>query len=185
MNIQNELIESELLWPVVIVASLVALCIIFRLIKNHNEEYLSDSIDPCEACTDSELEKVHIRVGKTYYRRLTSKNGIPLPWPDGMSPTVRVLARRGDWVKYVELEGGDEVYEEFIDAVEFFAYFMEDEFNDFAMQKLEEVKEEPEITIDSLDAEVGFIPDELPEIPVANVIQIDGKDYVLSPVKEQ
>ena len=172
-------------------------------------------IDACEArkdqwgktlhdswCEPELKEKVNIRVGKTYYRRLTSKNGIPLPWPDGMSPAVKVLARRGDWVKYIELEGFPDD-EEFIDAVEFSAYFMEDEFNDLAMPELEKIIDDVKSditvnTIDSLDAEVGFILDDkdkpkkskndkLPELPstsVMSVIQIDGKDYVLSPVKK-
>jgi len=161
----------------------------------------------CKDCDEETEEKVDIKVGKTYYSRMTDKDGSPVPFPQ-LKGAIKILAVRGDWVKYNLLDGEDEGLEKFASTCWIDAYFMEDEFGDFVKPKFENiVKSEAEIgePVNNF----GFIPEdfipkvdeksenienskipkieEIPEIPetsMNNVIQIDGHSYTLTPVKK-
>jgi len=180
MNIQEYLANPETVMATTVVGSLVIAYAGFTLGKWTSRKCVLDEEE------DTPEDRVVIRVGKTYYRRIfDTVSAAPIPWPDKDS-AVKVLVRRHDWVKFVELVGENKDEESFMDVCSFNDHFMEDEFGDFVKPKYESLvvapTPEPKVTIDSLDAEVGFIP-EIPVKSTKNVIQIDGKDYVLSPVE--
>lgn len=159
-----------------------------------------------ESCLDCD-EKVNIKVGKTYYSRMTDEDGSPVPFPQ-LKGAIKILAVRGDWVKYILLDGEDEGLERFASTCWIDAYFMEDEFGDFAKPKFENISKSAAKTKEPV-SNFGFIPDdfipnvdekaekiensktqeiekfpEVQENSTTNVIQIDGNSYTLTPVKK-
>lgn len=212
MNIQ------EYMTPEVVVPALIMLGValfVFGMIK-----YMVSSLkgcsptcakDLCEECHESleeeePDEKIRIRVGKTYYSRMTDEDGSPVPFPQ-LKGAIKILAVRGDWVKYILLDGEDEGLEKFASTCWIDAYFMEDEFGDFAKPKFENIVKS-EAKIEEPVNNFGFIPEdfipkvdekdeniensktqeiekfpEMPETSMNNVIQIDGHSYTLTPVK--
>jgi len=162
--------------------------------------------DPCEDCGEEPEEKINIKVGKTYYSRMTDEDGSPVPFPQ-LKGAIKILAVRGDWVKYILLDGEDEGLEKFSSTCWIDAYFMEDEFGDFAKPKFENIVKSDNKIEESVN-NFGFIPEdfvpkvdekakkienpktqeiekfpEMPETSMNNVIQIDGQSYTLTPVK--
>lgn len=159
-----------------------------------------------DACYGNESEKINIKVGKTYYSRMTDEDGSPVPFPQ-LKGAIKILAVRGDWVKYILLDGEDEGLEKFASTCWIDAYFMEDEFGDFAKPKFENIVKS-EAKIEEPVNNFGFIPEdfipkvdekaekiensktqeiekfpEVLETSMNNVIQIDGHSYTLTPVK--
>jgi len=192
MNTQ-EYIKPEIVVPALILlgSALFVYGMIRYMISSLKGSPQTKAEDLCENC--SEEEKINIKVGHTYYKKKLCELS-PVPWPQP-EESIKILAIRGAWVKYINLDG-EEKEELYADKVWIDDYFMEDEFGDFVKPKFERLIEKSKPKIGDLDASVGFVPEgfipkedveDVPEMPstkMNNVIQIDGKDYTLTPVKK-
>lgn len=109
--------------------------------------------------------------GQIWYPRLELEHSwlSPAPWPDEGKPSVKILEKRYDWIKYSE-EGSAEV--KYIYLHDFTKKFMKNEFGDII-----------EATVATPEPEPKNNPVEVAPIPADNIVKIDGKDFVLTPVK--
>ena len=167
MNIQ-QYITTEMLLSIVVVGTMAFVYLCFRLTgrlqsqtRNHKEE------------SDLLYVAPNIRAGEIWYTR----TGEYEPYINKEVEPIRILEYRVNgydgWIKY-ELNG-EPVVKRFS---EFVINHMTDEFNDI-IQLAEPVKEEElELLLEFEEPEVEVRP----EVPSRSVINIEGKDYVLSPV---
>ena len=123
--------------------------------------------------------------GQTWYPRIKLDSiswFSEVPWPDKESKPVMILEKRYDWIRYQE-EGSDKNL--FSTIKEFTQKFMTNEFGDFVEvtvatpepKKTRKNSENSKSVENSEDSEISPIPAE-------NIVKIDGKDFILTPVKK-
>ena len=105
----------------------------------------------------------------------------PAPWPDEDKPSVKILEKRYDWIKYVE-EGSDEGQYAFVH--DFTKKFMKNEFGDIVEVTVATPEPEEQKNSENLENDKNSEDSEISPIPAENIVKIDGKDFVLTPVKK-
>lgn len=133
-----------------------------------DQQYVSATHEDID---EEEPPKLIPQAGQIWYPRMEVDLSwlAPSPWPDKDKPSVRILERRYEWVKYVE-EGSNENQYAFVH--DFTKKFMQNEFGDFV-----------EATVATPEPAPKNKPVEVAPIPADNIVKIDGKDFVLTPVK--
>ena len=167
MNIQQYNISPELVTSLVVVASMLLVYCIFRLTGRLHNTREQEHYRPTEQDTAPD-----VRAGQLWFTR----TGQYEPFVNTEVEPIEILEYRTNgfdgWVRY-EMEG-KRVIQRFS---EFVVMHMLDEFDDLAPEPMPIEEVQPE-----LDLEVEFEEPAAPTIPSKNVVNIDGKEFVLTPV---
>lgn len=181
MNIEQYINLDSALVMIGFVGLLVIMVIYFGfrvasfLLERQYESATHEDIDE-----DEEPPKQLPQAGQIWYPRMEVDLSwlAPSPWPDKDKPSVRILERRYEWVKYAE-EGSDENQYAFVH--DFTKKFMQNEFGDIVEVTVATPEPEPEVKPFFAETE------EMPPIPQEsdfNVIKIHGEDFILKPINK-
>ena len=161
MNIQ-QYITPEMLLSLIVVGTMTLVYFCFRLTgRLHNRSNITQN--------EKSDYSPRVNAGQIWYRRTGSSE----PFIDKEAEPIKILEFRvdpyydHDWVRF-EQDGAETV----LPAWRLMQDFMQDEFNDMVVVPTVEKQSE-------LELEIEF---EEPAMPSRNIVSIEGKDFVLTPV---
>jgi hypothetical protein len=161
MNIQ-QYITPEMLLSLVVVGTMTLVYFCFRLTgRLHNRSNITQNEK-----SDSFLR---VNAGQVWYKRRDSSQ----PFIDKEAEPIKILEFRSDpyhdhdWVRF-EQDGQEHI----LSTWRLVQEYMQDEFNDMVRSSRVEKQSE-------LELEIEF---EEPAMPSRNIVSIEGKDFVLTPV---
>ena len=161
MNIQ-QYITPEMLLSLIVVGTMTLVYFCFRLTgRLHNRSNITQN--------EKSDYSPRVNAGQIWYRRTGSSE----PFIDKEAEPIKILEFRvdpyydHDWVRF-EQDGAETI----LPAWRLMQDFMQDEFNDMVRSSRVEKQSE-------LELEIEF---EEPAMPSRNIVSIEGKDFVLTPV---
>lgn len=166
MNIQ-QYISPELVTALTVVASMLLVYCIFRLTGRLHNTQEPEHYRPVEKDTAPD-----VRAGQLWFTR----TGQYEPFVNTEVEPIEILEYRTNgfdgWVLYNE--NGQRIIKRFS---EFVIMHMLDDFGDLEPEPMPIEEAQPE-----LDLEIEFEEPTAPTIPSKNVVNIDGKEFILTPV---
>jgi hypothetical protein len=167
MNILQNYMTMEMLLSFLVVGALTLMYVSFRLsgrLHNTNEKEDDSFVEDAPFLTRPNS-------GQVWYTR----TGQWQPFINKEVEPVKILQYRvNEFDQWVQYEQGDNVKIESMN--DFFAAYMPDEFSDIVTTP---VKEEVHFEED-VDYTIEF--DEEATVPSKNIVNIDGRNYILAPV---
>lgn len=169
MNIQNYM-TMETLLSFLVVGAMALIYISFRLTgRLHNNNSQSEFIEEAPILTRPNS-------GQMWYTR----TGQWQPFINEAEEPVKILEyRTNEFDEWVRFEKGDTIKIETLN--DFFSTYMPDEFSDLVKPSDETFANSKEELMDLVIEFEEEAPQ--PSMPSKNIVNIDGKDYVLAPVQ--
>lgn len=169
MNVEQYNINPELVTSLVIVGALLLAYCVFSLTRQAQDKREGEHYSPVD-----QDPTPHVSAGQLWYTR----TGNFEPFINVEVEPVKILEFRKNgfdgWVRY-EVEGVTTIAR----LSDFVVTHMTDEFGDIKPAPVPVVEKKPDLDI---EVELEETPEE-PVIPSKNVVNIDGKEFVLTPVK--